>query len=190
METGVKRLFTVALLFVVILFGGIIIKELTTADKGVPPLPMYSDIIDRNIEEKELPRALIYAIIKTESDFTPTAESNIGARGLMQLTKDTFDWINYRRGETGASWDDMYDPEINVDYGTFLVSQLINEFGDTKNVLAAYHAGWNAVKKWLDDPEISPDGATLESIPYSDTAYYVKKVMGAMEDYKAIYGME
>jgi hypothetical protein len=32
------------------------------------------------------------------------------------------------------------------------------------------------VNEWLSDTSISPDGKTLENIPYKDTEYYVEKV--------------
>ncbi len=39
---------------------------------------------------------ILYAFIRTESNFNPNAESNVGARGLMQITEITFDWIKMK----------------------------------------------------------------------------------------------
>ena len=38
-------------------------------------------------------------------------------------------------------FEDMYDPELNVEYGTFLLKFLFDEFEHPENVLCAYHAG-------------------------------------------------
>ena len=49
-------------------------------------------------------------------------------------------------------------------------------------------AGTTNVDRWLSDSEYSDDGKTLKSIPYSETAKYVKKVTDAWEKYRNIYG--
>lgn len=71
----------------------------------------------------------------------------------------------------------------------FFLDMLLDEFGDTETALAAYHAGRGIVNEWLADSKISPDGKTLESIPYDDTAAYVKKVIKTCEKYRRIYDM-
>jgi soluble lytic murein transglycosylase-like protein len=63
----------------------------------------------------------------------------------------------------------------------------MEEFGSTKNALAAYHAGANSVKRWLSLPEYSEDGKTLLKIPFEDTAKYVPKVLRSMRIYQTLY---
>ena len=82
----------------------------------------YSDIVEEKAKEYDVPLSVIYAVIRSESNFDPNVESSAGARGLMQLTKEAYEWIDYYRGETGASWDDMFVPEYNIDYGVWLLS--------------------------------------------------------------------
>ena len=148
----------------------------------------YREIIERYCAEYDLPVSLICAVIKCESGFRPEAESSIGARGLMQLTEETFDWV---RGRLGGSetFDDMYNPEQAVRYGTYLLSYLTDVFGGTPEVLAAYHAGMNQVHRWLDDPDYSADGETLDHIPFGDTEHYVSKVTDTMEKYRELYDL-
>lgn len=150
----------------------------------------YSEIVEEKSTEYGVPLSVIYAVIRTESNFEPDAESWVGARGLMQITKDAFEWIDYYRGETGASWDDMYVPEVNIDYGVWLLSYHYGLFGEWETVYAAYNAGPNAVKKWLSDAEYSLDGKTLEKIPYEETSNYREKVSKYREDYQRIYGFD
>lgn len=150
----------------------------------------YSEMVEAKSKEYGVPVSVIYAVIRTESNFDPEAESWVGARGLMQITKDAFEWIDYYRGETGASWDDMYVPEVNIDYGTWLLSYLYDMFGEWETVYAAYNAGPNAVKKWLGDLEYSTDGKTLYNIPYEETANYQKKVSAYRQGYINAYDFD
>ena len=150
----------------------------------------YSETVEEKSGEYGVPLSVIYAVIRTESGFDPEAESWVGARGLMQITKDAYEWIDYYRGATGASWEDMYVPEINIDYGTWLLSYLYGEFGEWETVYAAYNAGPNAVKKWLEDKEYSTDGRTLYNIPYEETSNYCKKVIAYRKGYINAYGFD
>ena len=62
------------------------------------------------------------------------------------------------------------------------------KLSDLSVLLAAYHAGLGAVQGWLEDPEYSSDGKTLDKIPYSDTNWYVAKVLETRDMYKKLYG--
>ena len=150
----------------------------------------YSDIIEQKSEEYDVPLSVIYAVIRAESGFDPNVESWVGARGLMQITEDSHDWIDYYRGESKGAWGDMYDPEINIDYGVWLLSYLYDEFGIWETCYAAYNAGPNAVKKWLNNMEYSTDGKTLYEIPYEETKNYREKVRIYREGYKKVYGYD
>lgn len=66
---------------------------------------------------------ILYAFIRTESNFDPAVDSDAGARGLMQITEVTFDWIKTKIAPTEAlTFDDLYDPETNIRFGTYFVS--------------------------------------------------------------------
>ena len=149
----------------------------------------YSGFVEQASAETGIDRYLIYAVIKTESGFDENAESNVGARGLMQLMEDAFDWVKFRMGdERNIGYDDMYDPKYNIEYGSYLIKLLYEEYGDVETALAAYHSGRGSVNEWLDDPKYSRDGKTLDDIPSSTTKHYVNKVMTAYEGYTNLYG--
>ena len=66
---------------------------------------------------------ILYAFIRTESNFDPNADSDAGARGLMQITEVTFDWIKMKIAPTESlTFDDLYDPETNIRIGSDFVS--------------------------------------------------------------------
>ena len=50
----------------------------------------YSRQVEQWAAEYELDPLLVYAFIRTESGFDPAATSSVEARGLMQMTEETF----------------------------------------------------------------------------------------------------
>ena len=147
----------------------------------------YAELITQSASENSIDENMLFALVKTESGFRPDATSNVGARGLCQIMKDTFEWVRGKMGDSSAVYDDMYNPKANVRYGAFLLATLYREFGSYEVALAAYHAGRGAVAGWLADETYSPDGKTLEHIPIDDTEHYVDKVMKAYAVYQRLY---
>lgn len=148
----------------------------------------YQMFVERFSSKYGVDKNLIFAVIKTESNFDPNARSDVGARGLMQLMEDTYEWVGYRmEDDRELTYDNMYDPEYNIEYGTYLLRLLYDEYGDNATVLAAYHTGRGNVNKWLTDKNLSSDGCTLDSIPSAATEHYVSKVMKAYDAYNNLY---
>lgn len=151
---------------------------------------LFEDTVNQAVEEYQVDKALVYAVIRTESGFNHQAESSIGARGLMQITEDTFDWAQYRKNsDEKLTYDQMFEPHNNIDFGVLILSLLIEEFETEETALAAYHAGWGNVKNWLSDEECSQDGIHLTYIPFNDTRAYVKKVIDTKDIYIDLYNM-
>ena len=149
----------------------------------------YANLVEENAEIFEVDSSLIYALIKTESGFDKDAVSSVGAKGLTQITPDTFQWLQTKTGDDSEE-NELFTPEVSVYYGTYFLDMLLYEFGNTETAFAAYHAGRGKVNEWLSDPRYSSDGVTLDEIPYEDTAQYVKKVMKNIERYQKIYDIE
>lgn len=147
----------------------------------------YSEIVESQAKEYNLDLSLIYAVIKCESGFDETAVSSADARGLMQLQKETYEWVCSRYKDTDVDEDYLFDPQKNIQAGCRLLRLHLNEFGDLKTAICAYHAGRNKVLEWLSNEKYSSDGKTLEIIPYADTSSYVDKVVKTIENYKKIY---
>ena len=140
-------------------------------------------------EEYDMDKHFIYAVIYAESRFDPNAVSHLGASGLMQLMPDTFDWIKYRmKDQRELSYqENVFDSEINIQYGTYMLSLLLEEFGDRDVAVMAYHAGRSNVQKWLDNSKYSDDGKTIHTIPYEDTQKYVNSINKAYKIYAKLY---
>lgn len=147
----------------------------------------YQTYVEKYAAQNDIDKYLVYAVIKTESGFKTDAVSNVGARGLMQIMEETFDWIKYKRDDGDAVYFDMYNAQKNIDYGCWLLGYLYEEFGTIEATAAAYHAGRGTVNQWLSDARYSPDGVHLEVIPTPDTAHYVNKIKNALQTYKKLY---
>ena len=155
-------------------------------EKSAYPLE-YTDLVNKAAKEYNLQPALIYGVIHTESRFNPDAGSSVGAVGLMQIMPETFDWLQEKRGEAGKyTTEDLYMPSVNIDYGSYLLRYFLDYYGNEKCAVAAYNAGFE-VSNWLEDPNCSPDGMTLDVIPYPETSEYVVKVENAKQKYIELY---
>ena len=152
----------------------------------------YSELVEKYAFENSLPVELVFAVILTESSFRADALSSAGAKGLMQITDDTNDWISRMQGDVG--WledaevtDELFDPETNIRRGCYFLAYLRGQFGIDEEALAAYNAGAGNADKWLCDSEHSPDGASLSSSPFPETDGYLKKVMLYKKAYEFLY---
>jgi soluble lytic murein transglycosylase len=146
----------------------------------------FSEYVEKYSALYGVPEYIVYSVIKVESDYQSNAVSHAGAVGLMQITPDTFDWLMLLRRET-LDKGLLYDPETNIDYGTFMLSYLYNEFGDWNTVFAAYNAGMARVKGWLADGGYTNEEGDLVDIPIAETRNYVPKINKAIEVYKRLY---
>lgn len=161
-------------------------KTENNLEKSAYPLE-YTDLVNKAAKDYNLQPALIYGVIHTESRFDPDAGSSVGALGLMQIMPETFDWLQEKRGESGKyTTEDLYTPSVNIDYGSYLLRYFLDYYGNEKCAVAAYNAGFE-VSNWLEDPNCSPDGMTLDVIPYPETSEYVVKVENAKQKYIELY---
>lgn len=150
----------------------------------------YADLVEKYAEENKLDKSLVFAVIKCESSFDKNAVSKIGAKGLMQITDETYEWICFKHGESINNANELFDPETNIKAGCRLLSRHLDEFKSVKTALAAYHAGRGITNTWLKDKRYSSDGVSLDKIPYSETEGYVDKVITTVEKYKTIYNIK
>ena len=82
----------------------------------------YNEYVEYYAGKYNIDPLILYSFIRTESNFNPNAQSNVGARGLMQITEETFDWIKLKIAPSeDLTFDDLYDPETNIRFGTYFV---------------------------------------------------------------------
>lgn len=148
----------------------------------------YSEYVEKYSQEYNLDPLYVYSVIKVESNFNPSATSSAGATGLMQIMPIAFDEVSQKLGEADeVTYSDMTDPECNIKYGCFILKQLLNEFGDYRIASAAYNGGIGNTEKWISEGTISLDDFDVETVPFSETRHYVKKIVSTYESYKNLY---
>ena len=146
----------------------------------------YSEYVERYSDEFGVPEHIIYSTIKVESGFDSSAESPVGAVGLMQIMPDTFKYLAAELKETYNA-ELIYGPETNIRYGTYYLSKLFLKYQNWDTVFAAYNGGETNVDGWLTDDKYSDDGETLKNIPFKETQKYVAKMNKAMDVYTRLY---
>jgi soluble lytic murein transglycosylase len=154
-------------------------------------LPLrHDDIIRQQAEDKSVDASLIAAVIYEESRFRDQT-SHAGARGLMQITPDTADFIAKNSGGYRFEHSDLATPQINIAYGTYFLRHLIDHYdGNEALALAAYNAGLTNVDRWVNEAG-GPDAFdTAGDIPFPETRAYVANVLERREQYREHYGRE
>lgn len=125
------------------------------------------------------------AVMREESKFNEKAISRTGAVGLMQIMPETGEWIAEQLDEIYGNLD---EPDRNIRYGIWYLSELEKEFGGNKVLaLAAYNAGRGTVWNWIEQNGWSKDFNEVDEIPYLETRNYVKRVLKSYGKYKSIY---
>ena len=150
----------------------------------------YSQQVEQWAAEYGLDPLLVYAFIRTESGFDPAATSSVDARGLMQMTEETFLWLRSKLGlGEEVSFGDLYDPDVSIRFGCYYLHLcLVRYNGDISTAAAAYHSGWGTVDALLQKEEHSEDGLTLSGFPYNQMHHYVEKITACYAKYTELYG--
>ncbi|HAA25754.1 MAG TPA: lytic transglycosylase [Ruminiclostridium sp.] len=171
----------ILLLFVIAaLFAPILLKKLF-------PMP-YLEIVKKYAADNQLKITLVYSVMKTESGFRTEVVSPKGAVGLMQITEKTGRWIADSLGDEDYDCDDLKKPEVNIKYGCWYLSYLLERFeGNNELALAAYNAGEGTVRRWVADNAIEWRGFEIKSVPYTETEKYLVRVNRIYFVYKTLY---
>jgi len=151
-------------------------------------LSPYSDQVRPAAKNQALDDAWVYGLMRQESRFVSSAKSTVGASGLMQLMPATAKWVARKIGLKDFHQGQVNDTETNLLLGTSYM-RMVMESLDNHPVLAsaAYNAGPGRARKWRADRPL--EGAVYaETIPFSETRDYVKKVMSNSVYYALLFG--
>ena len=182
-----------ALKLVQLFFPDVIDRGVT----GVPPtfwelaypqglLPVIQTVADHGVDPH-----LVAAIIREESTYNPAAVSPAGALGLMQVTLQTGEMIANRLGAEAFTRERLFDPGYNIKLGSRYLGHLAEKFNHNPiYTIAAYNAGPDVVAKWAQQFGGGDPDEFIESIPYTETRLYVKRVLRSYREYKRVSGLE
>jgi len=165
----------------------------------------YSPLVGRFAKNFSVSKNLVFAIIKTESDFNPYAVSNAPAFGLMQIVptsagRDVHRFFN-KSGIPSKRF--LFNPENNIQYGAAYLHLLHYKYlNDIQNpvsreycVIAAYNTGAGNVLSTFDreqsrasqkinklDP-LKVFNTLRAKLPHNETRRYLIKVMEAKKKF-------
>jgi soluble lytic murein transglycosylase len=164
-------------------------------DRGVRDARVYRlafplldrDELVRSAKLHGLDPALVAALIRQESNFTPGAISPANARGLMQVLPGVGEDI--ARSLDFPVWSPalLLDADANLQLGTAHLAAFIKQYGALARVLAAYNAGGSRVDRWSKKAGASDPELFIERIPFVETRDYVRIVLRNRDVYRALY---
>lgn len=139
----------------------------------------YQDEIKAASQEFGVNPNIICAFIYTESRFNADSTSGVGARGLMQVMPATAAGIASDLGDNNYSADKLYEPAMNIRYGTYYIKGLLDQYnGDLAVAAAGYNAGRSRADNWRERGMALP----------TETVYFIQKIQNTKKMYDEVYG--
>lgn len=153
------------------------------------PLPEWAPVDGFRID-----RALIFAMVRQESDFRTRGLSRAGARGLMQVMPATASYIARDRSLFRRNRNRLYEPEFNMALGQQYIEHLLAEDyveGNLFMLLAAYNGGPGSLINWKTEVPYEQDPLLfIESIGFYETRIYIERVMANLWLYRMRLGQD
>jgi soluble lytic murein transglycosylase len=152
-------------------------------DIALYPMPRWRPLGGFTVD-----RALIFALMRQESQFLPDARSQVGATGLMQLMPATARSMAERAGlplsshSRKAERKALSDPEFNLMLAQEYVQTLIADKRIDGNLMlftVSYNHGPTASARWIaSHPELRKDPLLfLESVPWAESRIFTMRVL-------------
>ncbi len=137
-------------------------------------------------------KALVYAIMKQESQLIPSALSSSYALGLMQLMPFLVDAISKGEKETITRYEEMFDPEKNIDYALKHMKWMKKSLYHPLFMAYAYNGGMGFFKRYLLKGNFNRGKyepfLSMELMSNSQSREYGKKVLANYVMYKKVMG--
>ena len=163
----------------------------------------YRPLVEKFARAYDISPSLVFAIMRTESNFNPFAVSSAPAYGLMQLVPSSGGRDAYRRAKGTdhmPSKQYLFDPENNIELGAAYLNVLafdeLDEINDPVSreycVISAYNTGTsNVLRTFGQAKQRNSAIAAINSmaapavydklrsqLPYAETRQYLQKVVG------------
>ncbi|WP_320034187.1 murein transglycosylase domain-containing protein [Halarcobacter sp.] len=169
-------------------------------DHGSVRVNKFKPLVEKYAKRYNLSKNLVYAIIKTESNFNQFAVSSAGAFGLMQIVpssagQDAYKYVKGKNQKPSSSY--LFNAQNNIELGSAYIEILntkylkgiTNEVSKEYCVISAYNTGSGNVLKTFSKNRntavnIINKKSALEvyntlknNLPYEETRRYLNKVI-------------
>ena len=171
----------------------------------------YRPLVEKFARTYDISPSLVFAIMRTESNFNPFAVSSAPAYGLMQLVPSSGGRDAYKRAKGSdeiPSKQYLFNAENNIELGTAYLNVLafdeLDEVADPVSreycVISAYNTGPSNVLRTFGGSSKNRNGALDEinrmaapavydrlrsKLPYAETRQYLQKVVGFRKQFIA-----
>jgi soluble lytic murein transglycosylase len=158
----------------------------------VSPRP-FRELVEAESLRTGFPPELLYGLIHTESAFQAEIVSWAGAVGLTQLMPATaMDMAARMRRQGGADYTadmaaNLRDPAINLRIGSFYLAYLRDLLDHPLLSILAYNGGMNRIRRWRQAQRALPGDLFLETVGFSETREYGRRVVSAAVLYGYLY---
>ncbi|MDP2693816.1 MAG: murein transglycosylase domain-containing protein [Gallionella sp.] len=172
----------------------------------------YRPLVEKYAKTYNISPSLVFAIMRTESNFNPFAVSSAPAYGLMQLVPSSGGRDAYKRAKGSnemPSKQYLFNAENNIELGVAYLNVLaFNELDEVADpvsreycVISAYNTGPGNVLRTFGGSSKNRDGALgringmaapavydqlRAKLPYAETRQYLQKVVGFRKQFIAL----
>ncbi|HEU0234201.1 MAG TPA: murein transglycosylase domain-containing protein [Gallionella sp.] len=172
----------------------------------------YRPLVEKYAKTYDISPSLIFAIMRTESNFNPFAVSSAPAYGLMQLVPSSGGRDAYKRAKGSnemPSKQYLFNAENNIELGVAYLNVLafdeLDEVTDPVSreycVISAYNTGPSNVLRTFSGSSKQRDTAIAainrmaapavydklrSQLPYAETRQYLQKVVGVRKQFVSV----
>lgn len=137
----------------------------------------YAELVQQAAARSGISAPWIYSVMRKESAFKPDAVSSANAVGLLQMLTGTAAMTAKALGQQAPTAEQLKDPSINVPLGAAHLREVLDKSdGRWQMALAAYNAGFGAVRRWRPPSRMEAD-VWIENIPFNETRTYVQRTL-------------
>ena len=148
----------------------------------------FSTLVHRAGESEGVPKTFIWGIMREESGFAPRIRSSANAVGLLQLIVNTAKMMR-RSDEPEVTIDRLGLPAVNIPLGARYLAYVQRRINCQWSLVpAGYNAGGGALRRWLNDRGDLDLDLFVETIPYEEARWYLKRVNSSWITYRTLYG--
>lgn len=148
----------------------------------------YTDLLQKHATNYEIDPLFVAAMIREESRYNADVVSYAGAIGLMQIMPATGRELAGRLKIPQFNTKLLYNPDINIQMGTWYMKSLMNQFDNNHALVAgAYNGGPGRMRRWLSTKQIPDLDEFIEAIGIDQTRRHIKKVIDSYIIYQQLY---